>query len=159
MYKLDIRDNDIVYLVEELALSMKDFIESKGIELIIDPEIEEKIIECDSGEIEKCIVNILGNAAKFTKAGGKIKVIINEENKFVNIKIKDNGIGIDKKDMKSIFDRFGQVYNKKTEEFGGSGIGLTLTKQIIELHNGELLVNSELGKGSEFTIKLPEKQP
>ena len=159
MYKLDMKDNDIVYLVEELALSMKDFIESKDIELIIDPEIEEKIIECDAGEIEKCIVNVLGNAAKFTEAGGRIEVIITEENGFVNIKVKDTGIGIDKKDMKSIFDRFGQAYNKKTEEFGGSGIGLSLTKQIIELHNGELLVNSELGKGSEFTMRLPEKQP
>ena len=159
MYKLDMKDNDSVFLVEELALSMKDFIESKDIELIIDPEIEEKIIECDAGEIEKCIVNVLGNAAKFTEAGGRIEVIITEENGFVNIKVKDTGIGIDKKDMKSIFDRFGQAYNKKTEEFGGSGIGLSLTKQIIELHNGELLVNSELGKGSEFTMRLPEKQP
>ena len=59
--------------------------------------------------------------------------------------------------MKSIFDRFGQAYNKKTEEFGGSGIGLSLTKQIIELHNGELLVKSELGEGSEFTMKLTRK--
>ena len=113
MYKLDMKDNDIIYLVEELALSMKDFIESKDIELIIDPEIEEKIIECDAGEIEKCIVNVLGNAAKFTEAGGRIEVIITEENGFVNIKVKDTGIGIDKKDMKSIFDRFGQAYNKK----------------------------------------------
>ena len=159
MYKLDIKDNDIVYLVEELALSMKDFIESKDIELIIDPEIEEKVIECDAGEIEKCIVNILGNAAKFTEPGGKIEVIITEEDGFVNIKVKDNGIGIDEKDITSIFDRFGQSYNKKSEEFGGSGIGLTLTKQIIELHNGELLVDSKLGEGSEFTMKLPEKQP
>ncbi len=106
MYKLDMKGNDIVYLVEELALSMKDFIESKDIELIIDPEIEEKIIECDAGEIEKCIVNVLGNSAKFTEAGGRIEVIITEENGFVNIKVKDNGIGIDRKYMKSIFDRF-----------------------------------------------------
>ena len=159
MYRLDITNNDIIYLVEELALSMKDFIESKGIELIIDPEIEEKIIECDTGEIEKCIVNILGNAAKFTNSGGKIEIIINEEDGFVNIRIRDNGIGIDEKDIEAIFDRFGQAYNKKSEEFGGSGIGLSLSKQIIELHNGELLVNSKLGYGSEFTIILPERQP
>lgn len=159
MYRLDITNNDIVYLVEELALSMKDFIESKGIELIIDPEIEEKVIECDTGEIEKCIVNILGNAAKFTDYGGRIEIIINEEDRFVNIKIRDNGIGIDENDIEAIFDRFGQAYNKKTEEFGGSGIGLSLSKQIIELHNGELLVNSKLGEGSEFIMRLPEKQP
>ena len=78
---------------------------------------------------------------------------------FVNIRIRDNGIGIDEKDIEAIFDRFGQAYNKKSEEFGGSGIGLSLSKQIIELHNGELLVNSKLGYGSEFTIILPERQP
>lgn len=158
MYSLQCSRIDIVYLVEELALSMKDFIESKGIELIIDPEIEEKLIECDEGEIEKCVINILANAAKFTETGGKIEVNINESDEFVNIKIKDNGIGIDEKDKEAIFDRFGQAYNKKTEEFGGSGIGLALTKQIIELHKGKLIVDSKLGEGSEFIIVLPIKQ-
>ena len=68
-YKLDIKEEDIVYLVEEVALSMKEYIESKGIELIIDPAIEEKTIECDDSEIEKCIVNLVANAVKFTPKG------------------------------------------------------------------------------------------
>ena len=155
MYRLDITNNDIIYLVEELALSMKDFIESKGIELIIDPEIEEKIIECDINDIEKCLINLIGNAMKFTPEGGKIIIRISDLNDKVKISIIDSGIGISEKDINEIFNRFEQAYNKKSEEFGGSGIGLMLTKQIIELHKGDLVVKSELGKGSEFSILLP----
>ena len=157
-YKLDIQKHDIIYYVEEIVLSMKDYIERKGIEFIVDPKVEEKIIECDIRDIEKCVVNILGNAAKFTPKGGKIDVIIEDLGDKIEIIFKDTGIGISKDDIEAIFDRFGQAYNKKSEEFGGSGIGLSLTKQLVSLHNGELLVESELGKGSTFTIVLPVKQ-
>ena len=75
-YQLNIRENDIVYIVEEATLSLKDYIERKGIELIIDPEIEEKMIKCDEYEIERCIVNLVSNAAKFTPEGGTIEVTI-----------------------------------------------------------------------------------
>lgn len=154
-YKLNIEKNDIVYLVEEVVLSMKDFVEANGIELIIDPEVEEKIIECDSSEIEKCIVNLVGNAVKFTPTGGKIEVKIVDLDTKVKISVKDSGIGIEKKYHKAIFDRFGQAYNEVSEEHGGSGLGLTVTKQLVTLHNGEIFVRSEVGKGSEFIIVLP----
>ncbi|WP_411168961.1 two-component regulator propeller domain-containing protein [Clostridium sp. MB05] len=157
-YKLKIEENDIIYLVEEVALSMKDFVEANGIELIIDPEVEEKVIECDESEIEKCIVNLIGNAVKFTPKGGKIEVRIVDMGKLVRISVKDSGIGIDKKYHKAIFDRFGQAYNDISEEHGGSGLGLTLTKQLVTLHNGNIVVKSEPGLGSEFIIILPTKQ-
>ena len=157
-YKLDIKEHDIVYLVEEVVLSMKDYIESRGIELIIDPEMEEKIIECDDSEIEKCIVNLVGNAVKFTDVGGKIEVKIMDLGNRVKISVKDTGVGIDEKYRDAIFDRFGQAYNNISEENGGSGLGLTLTKQLVLLHNGEIYVESEVNKGSEFTIILPVKQ-
>ena len=157
-YNLRIKEYDIVYLVEEIVLSMKDLVEAKGIELIIDPEIEEKVIECDGHEIEKCIVNLVANAVKFTESGGKIEVKIVDLTDYVRISVKDTGIGIDKKYHESIFDRFGQAYNNASEEYGGSGLGLTLTKQLVTLHNGRIYVESEVGKGSEFTIILPVKQ-
>ncbi|WP_291648671.1 sensor histidine kinase [Clostridium sp.] len=156
-YRLNIEKHDIVYLVEEIVLSMKDFIEANGIELIIDPEVEEKIIYCDSSEIEKCIVNLVGNSVKFTPRGGKIEVRIVDLDKKVKISVKDSGIGIEKKYHESIFDRFGQAYNDISEEYGGSGLGLTVTKQLVALHNGEIFVKSEPGKGSEFIIILPVK--
>lgn len=155
-YKINIEEHDIVYHIESTVFDMKDFIESKGIEFIVDPNVEELIIKCDINDIEKCIINIIGNAVKFTDEGGKIEVLIDDVDDNVEIRIKDTGIGIAEKDLEGIFNRFGQAYNKKSEEFGGSGIGLTLTKQLIELHNGKLLVESEVGVGSTFIIILPK---
>ena len=157
-YKLEIKEHDIVYLVEEVVLSMKDYIEANGIELIIDPDIEEKIIECDDNEIEKCVVNLVGNAVKFTKEGGKIEVKITDLGEEVRISVRDTGIGIDSKYHETIFDRFGQAYNDISEEYGGSGLGLTLTKQLVTLHNGNIYVESKVNVGSTFIIILPVKQ-
>ena len=91
-YQLNIREHDIVYIVEEATLSLKDYIERKGIELIIDPEMEEKIIKCDEHEIERCIVNLVSNAAKFTPEGGTIEVTIEDLDEKVKIIVKDTGI-------------------------------------------------------------------
>lgn len=157
-YKLKIEEYDIVYLVEEVVLSMKNLVESKGIELIVDPEIEEKIIECDTSEIEKCIVNLVANAIKFTESGGKIEVKVVDLGDYVRISVKDTGIGIDRKYHEAIFDRFGQAYDNASEEYGGSGLGLTLTKQLVTLHHGRIYVESEVNNGSKFIIILPVKQ-
>lgn len=154
-YIIDKKRTDIVSLVEDTALSMVGFAEVKGLELIVDPEIEELFINCDKLDIERCIINLIGNAIKFTESGGKITVSISELDKKVKISVKDTGLGIDEKYHDSIFDRFGQVYNESSEEFGGSGLGLTLTKNLINLHGGEISVVSEKGKGSEFIIILP----
>ena len=153
-YQLNIREHDIVYIVEEATLSLKDYIERKGIELIIDPEMEEKIIKCDEHEIERCIVNLVSNAAKFTPEGGTIKVTIEDLDEKVKIIVKDTGIGIDKKYHDSIFNRFNQVIDQGAESKGGSGLGLTITKQIIDMHGGQISVESELGKGCKFIIIL-----
>ena len=157
-YNLDIKDVDIVYVVEEAALSLREYIKAKEIELIVDPEIEEKIIEADKNEIERCIINIVGNAFKFTNAGGFIRVEIKDLIHSVKIEISDNGIGIDKKYHELIFNRFNQVVDPTAEIKKGSGLGLTITKKIIDLHNGHIYVESELGKGSKFIITLPVKQ-
>ena len=154
-YKIEKETTDIVSLVEDTALSMVELAEVKELELIIDPEIEELFIKCDKLDIERCIINLIGNAIKFTEPKGRIIVNIAELNEYVKISVKDTGIGIDTRYHKGIFDRFGQVYNEASEEFGGSGLGLTLTKNLIKLHGGEISVISEKGKGSEFIILLP----
>ena len=155
-YKINKEKNiDIVYLVEEAALNMNDYIKSKGIELIIDPEVEELPICCDSKEIERCIVNLIGNAVKFTEKNGQIKVLIKEKDNTVSISIEDNGLGISKDDQEFIFKRFEQGNNINSTKVSSSGIGLTLVKYIVELHDGHIKLESELNKGSKFTIVLP----
>ena len=155
MYEINTKEADIVYLVEETALTMYDYIKSKGIELIIDPEIEEKTIECDYHEIERCIINIVSNAAKYTPEGGTITVGIKDLDDKVMINIKDTGCGIDEKFHEAIFNRFSQASEEDSKI--GSGLGLTITKQIIDLHKGEIYVESKLGEGSNFVIILPTK--
>ena len=154
-YRLDKEKTNIISLVEDTALTMVELAQAKGIELIIDPEIEELFIECDKLDIERCIINLIGNAIKFTDSNGSIIVTISELSNMVKISVKDTGVGIDPKFHKSIFDRFSQVYNEVSEEFGGSGLGLTLTKNLVNLHGGEISVVSEKGMGSEFIILLP----
>ncbi len=154
-YVITKKNEDIVYIVEETILGLKDYIESKGIEFTIDTMVEEKIIECDKYEIERCIVNLVGNAVKFTPKGGKIDVFINDLGNAVEIRIKDTGIGISKENQLTIFDKFNQVIDSHSESKGGSGLGLTITKHLIELHNGHISVKSKLGEGSEFIIILP----
>lgn len=156
-YNINVKENDIVYIVEEAALSLKEYIESRNIELIIDPEIEEKIIECDSNEIERCIINLVSNAAKFTHSGGTIWISVKEVKDKVKIEVSDTGIGIEEKNLEYIFDKFNQIIDPNCEVKGGSGLGLTITKNIVKLHNGEIYVESEINKGSKFTIILPVK--
>ena len=149
------QETDIVYLVEETVLDMKDYIEEKGLEVIFDTDVEEKLIQCNKLDIERCIINLVNNAAKFTPEGGLIQVLIYNLDDKVKIVVKDNGIGISEENQKIIFDRFHQVVDENSEQKGGSGLGLTITKQLIKLHGGEIYVESEVGVGSEFIIVLP----
>ena len=154
-YVLTKTDENMVYLVEDTVLEMKEYIEEKGIELIFDTDVEEKIVSCGKTEIERCIINIVGNAVKFTSEGGLIEVTIKDLDDKVQISIKDNGIGISEENKKLIFDRFNQVVDESAELKGGSGLGLTISKQLITLHGGDIYVESEVGIGSEFIIILP----
>lgn len=153
MYTLNLKEVDIIYLVEETSLTLIDYIKSKSIELIIDPEVEEKIILCDDYEIERCIVNLVSNAAKFTPEGGNITITIKDLDDKVMISVLDTGVGIEEKYHQTIFDRFNQVDNDESK--GGSGLGLSITSKIVELHKGEIYVESKVGEGSNFVIILP----
>ena len=155
-YKINKKNNDIVNVVEEVALSMSKFIEEKGLSLIIDPDMEEKIILCDETEIERCIINLLANAVKFTDEGGEIRIYIREIENYIEITVEDTGIGISKEDQEFIFKRFSQVDNTGVMKVSSSGIGLTLVKYIVELHGGYIRLDSELNKGSRFTIGIPD---
>ncbi len=154
-YTLNKKDENIVYLVEEIVLDMKDYIEGKGIDLIFDTDTEEKEISCDKLEIERCIVNLLGNAVKFTPEGGLIEVLIQDLKDKVKISVKDSGIGIPEEKQSMIFDKFNQVIDDNSKQKNGSGLGLTITKHLIGLHGGEIYVESKVGEGSEFIIILP----
>ncbi|WBW97892.1 ATP-binding protein [Oceanirhabdus sp. W0125-5] len=153
--KLDMKNYDIIRVVEDICMSVVSYAQNKGISLIFDTEVEELIIACDEEKIERIILNILSNAIKFTEDNGDIKINMRIEGVYVVVSIKDSGIGIHRDLQDKIFERFEQADKSLSRKQEGSGIGLTLTKQLVEMHSGIINIISEYGKGSEFIIKLP----
>ncbi|WP_271813817.1 sensor histidine kinase [Clostridium beijerinckii] len=156
-FSLDLKNTNIIKIVEDITLSVVQYARSKEIELIFDTEIEEKVISFDVEKIERVMLNLLSNAIKFTKTGGTINVNISCNESKIKISVEDTGIGIPLCMQSRIFDTFTQVdqlYRRKAE---GSGIGLALVKSFVEMHGGKVIVESSYGKGSIFTIELPIK--
>lgn len=153
--KLKLNNYNIVYLAEEITMSVVKYAESKGITIIFDTETEEKVIACDPDFIERIILNLLSNAIKFTNDNGSIFVNIYDKQDSIVISIKDTGIGIPDDKLDVIFERFGQVDTSLSRNNEGSGIGLSLVKVLVEAHKGAISVKSKLGEGTEFIIELP----
>ncbi|MBQ6632007.1 MAG: HAMP domain-containing histidine kinase, partial [Romboutsia sp.] len=154
-YELRLENLNIVEVVEDIVLASVDYSTCKNIDLIFDTEDEEIITAIDKDKIERVILNLLSNAIKFTDKDGIIYVYIKRIDKSVSISVQDNGIGIPKDKLKEIFNRFYQVSDplKKHEE--GSGIGLCIVEEIINLHGGKINVTSKVNEGTSFEIILP----
>lgn len=156
-YEIHMCDCNIVNLVEDISLSVGDYIEKHDIQLIFDTDVEEKIMACDPDKIERIILNLLSNAIKFTEPGGSIYVNMYDRGDYINIVVKDTGIGIPKEKQKEVFSRFTQVDKSLSRNREGSGIGLSLVESLVRMHGGIISLKSEENKGTEFTIKLPVK--
>ena len=156
-FELNLSNNNIVEVVEEIVMSVTNFTDIKGLIIIFDTDIEEKIIACDPEKIERIVLNLISNAIKFSGESHEIFVNVKDKNEFVEISVKDNGIGIEDKYLDMIFDRFKQVDKSLSRNAEGTGIGLSLVKSIVELHGGSICVKSEFGKGSTFTVLLPSR--
>lgn len=148
---------DIVKFTNKICNSVAGFAGEKDIDLIFKTNLREKIIGFDLDKMERIILNLLSNAIKFNSPEGRIQVSMKSNKGFVEIEVKDNGIGIPKDKLADIFERFKQVNNRLTKISEGSGIGLSLVKSLVEIHGGTIAVESTLGRGSKFTIKLPDK--
>lgn len=154
-FELKLENINIVNVVEDIALSVATYVESKGIKLIFDTEVEEKVIACDIDKIERILLNLLSNAIKFTGEGGHIYVNIYDKKDKIVLSVEDTGIGIPVDKQSEIFERFIQVDKSLSREREGSGIGLSLVKSLVEMHKGRIYLWSECGKGSKFTVELP----
>ena len=156
-FNIDLQNCNIVSVVEDITLSVAQYVENKDIQIIFDTDSEEKIIACDPDKIERIILNLISNSIKFTEVGGCIIVDIHDKQDKVIISVKDTGIGIPKEKLKVIFNRFAQVDKSTTRNHEGSGIGLSLVKSLVEMHEGIIEVKSKYGRGTEFIIELPVK--
>lgn len=156
--KVDLQNRDIVAVVEDITQSSANYIKSKGIDIIFDTDVEEKIIAFDIEKMERIMLNLLSNAVKFTDKGGLIMVEVHDYHETIEICVKDNGVGIEEDKLREIFERFVQVDRLFTRNHEGSGIGLSLVKSFVEMQDGHISVESKHGEGSEFKVSLPVRQ-
>ncbi|PJI07434.1 MULTISPECIES: MASE3 domain-containing sensor histidine kinase [Clostridium] len=154
-FSVEFHNENIVSVVEDITMSVIEFVKSKGVDIIFDTDIEEKITAVDKDSMERIMLNLLSNAVKFTPAGGKIIVSVNDKKDSIEIRVKDNGIGIPDNMQQAIFERFIQVNKTFTREKEGSGIGLSIVKALVEMHGGTIRIDSKINVGSEFIIDLP----
>lgn len=157
--ELQLVQMDVIPFIKYLNESFSSLAEEKKIALTIYSEIDELLMDCDADKLTAVISNLLSNAIKFTLELGNIIVLVNEvlqnEKTFLCLKIKDNGIGIAAEELPNIFNRFYQTDGSSIRENEGTGIGLALTKELVELMGGSIQVKSRLNKGSEFCIMIP----
>jgi signal transduction histidine kinase/DNA-binding response OmpR family regulator/ligand-binding sensor domain-containing protein len=160
---------NIVPLVKGLAYSFESSAGLRSVNLDVRVEQDQIEVYCDKDMVEKILSNLLSNAFKFTAEGGKVEVRVTPSpplsisregvsrgrGEWVTITVSDTGIGIPPGELDKVFDRFYQVDASQTREHEGSGLGLALVKELVELHHGTIQVQSEVGKGTTFTVRLP----
>lgn len=153
--ELNLKNQNIVEVVEEITLSTADYMQSMSRTIIFDTDIEEKFMVFDEEKMERIMLNLISNAIKFTKPGATIEVGIQDKDSHIIISVKDNGIGIPEDKLYQIFERFKQVDYILNRRHEGSGIGLSIVKSLVEMHKGNINVESKCDEGTKFTISLP----
>jgi signal transduction histidine kinase len=156
--QLNLQPLNIINIIETITLSIEEYAKTKGIRLQFETDIQKKVMYCDPDKIERIILNLLSNAIKFTNTNGDIYVTIHQRGKKILISVKDSGIGIPENKHEIIFERFRQVEQSLSRNHEGSGIGLSLVKSFVEMHEGKIYVKSMEGIGSEFIIELPVEE-
>lgn len=164
MLKPDYVQADIIPYLEYLTESFSSMATEKDIRLVFYPEMRSLVMDFDEVKMQHIIYNLLSNALKFTGQGGKVVLHAQQEQAplqgmralpVLQLKVSDTGIGIPKENLAHIFDRFYQVDSTATRRGEGTGIGLALTKELVELMQGSITVESETGIGTVFTVVLP----
>lgn len=149
-------DFDLTQLMGRIVQNYEAELATKNLKLNL--EVEQITLHADKDKITQVLINLISNAIKFTQEGGIITIYIHISKESVCIHVKDNGIGVPQSEQALIFERFYRTDQSRTRLTGGSGIGLTIVKSIVEAHNGTIELISEREQGSEFIVKLPLKK-
>jgi len=156
--RFDIRKVNLLDIIKLTGSNMSPIAKKKNIDFRVEVPEKIPIIEGDSDRITQIITDLVDNALKFTPNNGTVIVRAAAlRNDFVEISVQDTGIGIAKENQKRVFDKFEQVDASITRKYGGTGLGLPIVKNLVELHGGKITLESELGKGSTFKVNLPHK--
>jgi signal transduction histidine kinase len=147
-----IRGHEIIKDIVDIAMPQA---EGKNIKVLFNPCAEDWWFNVDYDHIRTAFMNIVSNAVKYTPDGGQLEVRTSVNGGLANLIVKDSGIGISSEDLPHIFDRFFRVKGKATRHITGSGLGLSLVKEVVEAHKGYIDVKSEPGVGTTFTLSFP----
>jgi len=153
--KLVCQAEDIAKLVKQALTSWQPQVAAKEILLSLDLPDNLPLVNIDRQRVNQVLHNLLENAVAYTHKGGTINVAVMAQGDWVEISVSDTGEGIPAEDLPNIFERFYRVDMSRARATGGSGLGLTIAKRLVEAHGGEIAVQSELGKGSRFSFTLP----
>ena len=150
---------NVIPFLRGIIMSFESLADQKSIDFSFQCKEEELILFYEAEKIEQILTNLIANALKFTPSKGKVEIIVDkterDQKNYLDLKVKDNGIGIHAAQLPHIFDRFYQADNADDKEFEGTGIGLALTKELVELHGGTIEVKSEKDLGTTFLVQLP----
>jgi len=153
-FKLHLETVPLYHVCEEAMASTRGLLLDKNIELVRDYPVEWPLVRVDQMRLKQALINLLGNAAKYTEEG-HIALRVHPNGSKVNIVVEDTGIGISPEHHETIFKEFRQVDETAARKRIGTGLGLPITKHLVERHNGAIVVDSEVGRGSKFIITLP----
>ena len=155
--KISQEENSLSDIINEIVIQLEPDFDKKGIKINL--ELNQVRCFCDKSRISQVLLNLLTNAIDFTPSSdGKISISLSKENNFAKIVVEDNGSGIPNDKLENIFQKYYQVDSATKREYGGTGLGLTITKGIIDMHKGKIIAESELGKFTRFTVLLPMTQ-
>jgi signal transduction histidine kinase len=152
--QLDLRPIDLSALLGRIVTNFESQFRRKGIRLDFSPD--EQYVEADEDKLSQVFINLISNALKYTNAGGAVSVGVSGAEQTAVVRVADTGIGIPEEDQPHIFERFYRTDKSRSRLTGGSGIGLTIARAIVEAHRGGIMVESKTGEGSVFSVWLPK---
>jgi signal transduction histidine kinase len=147
-------EHDLVSYLRGLLAQIRPLAQRKAIQLHFESNVERSIVVCDLERIERVFINLLSNATKFTPPQGNIWLAVQDAGDRIRVEVRDDGIGFSADMAERVFERFFQVDMAGTRKHGGTGIGLALAKELVELHGGRISAASEEGRGATFTVEL-----
>jgi signal transduction histidine kinase len=153
--KMDIQPEDITHIIKDTAKAFQPKADAKGLLVLADPGNELPLVDIDAQRVRQVLNNLLNNAIAHTGKDGSVSITARPDGEKLYISVADTGEGIPAQDLPMIFERFYRVDKSRTRATGGTGLGLTIAKRIVEAHGGTITAASEQGKGSTFTFSLP----
>ena len=152
--ELDIKSVKIENLIEGVLKRIKPIAMQRDIELIFESR-RTVTAEVDEVKISQVITNLVENGVKYNKDGGSVKVVLDADHQFFTVKVMDTGVGIPEDSLEHVFERFYRVDKSRSREIGGTGLGLAIARSAVLMHRGTIEVDSKLGEGTTFTVKIP----